>query len=568
MASAFPSYGRRAPAILRGILTALVAGMTFVAADAGSEQQQPPPAATQTPAQPPAGGRQGGRGVFPQQQRTPGDPALIERGRTIYRSRALVPRRRPARRPARRTEPAPVAARARPTRRARLILPVVRRAGPTRACRRCRSPSRRRQGGRRPTSTSPLRGRQTGIAAAERCAAARRARRRRLGRQGRTSPRSAAPAIRRPATCRGSRPLPGRQSRCRTCGCRAAMTAGRGGRGGGRGGGTGPIARHSRDRHTADWRKGRGPAPALRRLHRHARRWPTARCAASAATGDRPKVEIRDPLQGHRELLAVDHRQGHARRDGLPGDAEMTRKNPDCSELRSCRWPLRCRSSLDAQGQGVAPADLLKPLAESWPTYSGDYTGRRYSSLKQINRATVKNLTLAWVAELTDGAGGRAAVAAGAAGRSSSAARARANSSSPAEPSRASALDRRRHDLRHDARQRLGDRRARRARALALLLEDPRRHAHRQSRPRHVERLPLHGDARQLSRLARGEDRQGTLAQGHRRLQPAVLLDDGADRHRQPRHRRHRQRPRLARVPAVVRCGDRRAAVEVLSRCR
>jgi alcohol dehydrogenase (cytochrome c) len=60
---------------------------------------------------------------------------------------------------------------------------------------------------------------------------------------------------------------------------------------------------------------------------------------------------------------------------------------------------------LGAQGRGVAPADLHRPLAESWPTYSGDYSGKRYSALKQINRATVKNLTLAWVARLTEGPG-------------------------------------------------------------------------------------------------------------------------------------------------------------------
>ena len=60
---------------------------------------------------------------------------------------------------------------------------------------------------------------------------------------------------------------------------------------------------------------------------------------------------------------------------------------------------------LGAQGKGLDPADLLKPLADSWPTYSGDYSGKRYSSLKQINQTNVKNLTLAWVAELTDGPG-------------------------------------------------------------------------------------------------------------------------------------------------------------------
>jgi alcohol dehydrogenase (cytochrome c) len=61
-----------------------------------------------------------------------------------------------------------------------------------------------------------------------------------------------------------------------------------------------------------------------------------------------------------------------------------------------------------AQGRGVDPAELLKPLGESWPTYSGDYTGRRFSSLKQINQATVKNLTLAWVARVNGGPGNQA----------------------------------------------------------------------------------------------------------------------------------------------------------------
>jgi len=60
---------------------------------------------------------------------------------------------------------------------------------------------------------------------------------------------------------------------------------------------------------------------------------------------------------------------------------------------------------LGGQGRGLDPAQLLKPLADSWPTYSGDYSGKRYSALKQINQSNVKNLTLAWVAQLTDGAG-------------------------------------------------------------------------------------------------------------------------------------------------------------------
>ena len=63
-----------------------------------------------------------------------------------------------------------------------------------------------------------------------------------------------------------------------------------------------------------------------------------------------------------------------------------------------------------AQGKGLDPAQLAKPLADIWPTYNGDYTGKRYSALTQINQATVKNLTLAWSAQFTGGSltgGGR-----------------------------------------------------------------------------------------------------------------------------------------------------------------
>ncbi len=65
-----------------------------------------------------------------------------------------------------------------------------------------------------------------------------------------------------------------------------------------------------------------------------------------------------------------------------------------------------------AQGP-LNPADLLKPLGENWPSYSGDYSGKRYSSLTQINQTNVKNLTLAWVGTLTAGPGGGAPAAGG-----------------------------------------------------------------------------------------------------------------------------------------------------------
>ena len=52
---------------------------------------------------------------------------------------------------------------------------------------------------------------------------------------------------------------------------------------------------------------------------------------------------------------------------------------------------------------GLDPAALLEPLVDSWPTYSGDYTGRRYSRLTQVTTETVKHLTLAWTRELDTG---------------------------------------------------------------------------------------------------------------------------------------------------------------------
>lgn len=61
-------------------------------------------------------------------------------------------------------------------------------------------------------------------------------------------------------------------------------------------------------------------------------------------------------------------------------------------------------------GQGLDPSLLLKPLSDSWPTYSGDYSSKRYSALTQINQSTIKNLGLAWSTTVAAGlppSGGR-----------------------------------------------------------------------------------------------------------------------------------------------------------------
>ena len=66
---------------------------------------------------------------------------------------------------------------------------------------------------------------------------------------------------------------------------------------------------------------------------------------------------------------------------------------------------LSCVSWLAAADGGLDPSTLLKPLSDSWPSYSGDYTGRRYSALKQIDQTTIKQLALAWTVRLTGGPG-------------------------------------------------------------------------------------------------------------------------------------------------------------------
>jgi len=46
----------------------------------------------------------------------------------------------------------------------------------------------------------------------------------------------------------------------------------------------------------------------------------------------------------------------------------------------------------------VSPEDLLvRPVADNWTSYNGDYTGQRYSSLREITKANVSQLRVAWV---------------------------------------------------------------------------------------------------------------------------------------------------------------------------
>ena len=56
--------------------------------------------------------------------------------------------------------------------------------------------------------------------------------------------------------------------------------------------------------------------------------------------------------------------------------------------------------------QGLDPSQINKPLKDDWPTYNGDYSGKRYSALTQLNQSNVSHLTLAWVSRVIAGSGG------------------------------------------------------------------------------------------------------------------------------------------------------------------
>jgi alcohol dehydrogenase (cytochrome c) len=59
-----------------------------------------------------------------------------------------------------------------------------------------------------------------------------------------------------------------------------------------------------------------------------------------------------------------------------------------------------------ASGQTLTREELLKGLAVGWLTYNGDYSGRRYSPLDQINASNVHTLSLAWMSRFTADYGG------------------------------------------------------------------------------------------------------------------------------------------------------------------
>jgi alcohol dehydrogenase (cytochrome c) len=55
------------------------------------------------------------------------------------------------------------------------------------------------------------------------------------------------------------------------------------------------------------------------------------------------------------------------------------------------------RLALGELGPGISFADVSRPQAGSWPSYNGDLSGNRFSSLKQIDSANVARLAPKWI---------------------------------------------------------------------------------------------------------------------------------------------------------------------------
>ena len=58
-------------------------------------------------------------------------------------------------------------------------------------------------------------------------------------------------------------------------------------------------------------------------------------------------------------------------------------------------------SAMTAPDVSLDPKELGKPPIHSWPTFNGDYTGQRYSTLTQITPANVNQLAQQWVYKIT-----------------------------------------------------------------------------------------------------------------------------------------------------------------------
>jgi alcohol dehydrogenase (cytochrome c) len=69
--------------------------------------------------------------------------------------------------------------------------------------------------------------------------------------------------------------------------------------------------------------------------------------------------------------------------------------------MKSAVLFLALAASLMAQG--LDPKKLAEPPTDTWPTFNGDYSGRRFSTLNKVNASNIRELSLAWVYRASTG---------------------------------------------------------------------------------------------------------------------------------------------------------------------
>ena len=131
---------------------------------------------------------------------------------------------------------------------------------------------------------------------------------------------------------------------------------------------------------------------------RRARRTLTCRLAAPIDVRRRPDGQTEEPGEQERDA-------------GTPHDTNILSRsmfNVQCSmrnvgrivglTIRVLVCGLACGALAVAAGQNaVDTTTFAHPPSVSWPTYNGDYSGRRFSPLTKINTGNVNALSLAWL---------------------------------------------------------------------------------------------------------------------------------------------------------------------------
>ena len=74
----------------------------------------------------------------------------------------------------------------------------------------------------------------------------------------------------------------------------------------------------------------------------------------------------------------------------------LQNKNHFHKAFRLFVFAMTVLASAHLLAQGLDPATIANPPADSWPSYHGDYSGRRHSPLTQITPQNVSSLGLAW----------------------------------------------------------------------------------------------------------------------------------------------------------------------------